>query len=258
MRKPWFWIALGGLVVSLAAAPDRNVARTRIANGFDFPVGKPNADGYYKARGFRAGGHPGEDWNGIGGGNSDLGDPVYCIGDGMVIFSRDVRMGWGNVVIVRHVYVEKGELKTVDSFYAHLNKITVKDGQQIRRGDQLGTIGTNRGMYPAHLHFEIRKNLFIGINRSAFRRDLSNYFVPTDFITPLRTIKGGGRSALIAINTFGPNQGLNGPGTGSDLKTQTAKNIPKLSSDRSSTPPKVSTSRRSTFKVDRFGEVESF
>src|SRR5439155_19853682 len=68
--------------------PSRSMetASTRLADGFDFPVGKPEAEGYYKARGFRSGGHMGEDWDGIRGGDTDLNDPIYCIGAGVVVF----------------------------------------------------------------------------------------------------------------------------------------------------------------------------
>jgi hypothetical protein len=38
-----------------------DAAFIKLANGFDFPVGKPEAQGYYKARGFGSGGHLGED-----------------------------------------------------------------------------------------------------------------------------------------------------------------------------------------------------
>lgn len=65
----------------------------RLADGFDFPVGKPDARGYYKARGFSANGHPGEDWDGIGGGDSDFNDPVNSISDGEVIFASDAHSG---------------------------------------------------------------------------------------------------------------------------------------------------------------------
>ncbi len=62
------------------------------------------------------------------------------------------------------------------------------EGQQVMRGQQVGAIGTNHGMYPAHLHFEIRKNLSIGFNQSAFAKDLSNYYQPTPFILAHRTL----------------------------------------------------------------------
>jgi hypothetical protein len=64
-------------------------------------------------------------------------------------------------------------------------------------------------MYDAHLHFEIRKNLTIGMNRSAFARDFSNYYDPTQFLETHRQLHGGG-SMLIAMNTFVPYPGNNG------------------------------------------------
>jgi murein DD-endopeptidase MepM/ murein hydrolase activator NlpD len=177
-------------------------ALTKLANGFDFPVGKPDAQGYYKARGFRSHGHLGEDWDGIRGGDTDLGDPIYSIGDGVVVFARDCHMGWGNVVIVRHAFREDGTVENIDSLYGHLNTILVRRGQVVSRGQKIATMGTAHGIYDAHLHFEIRKNLEIGMSRAAFARDLSNYYDPTQFILShrqLATAKGGYR---IAMNTF--------------------------------------------------------
>jgi len=190
-------------VAALMAAPTAQTGKTRLADGFDFPVGKPNGDNYYKSRGFRAGYHLGEDWNGIAGGNSDLGAPVYVIAHGLVVFARDMGRSWGNLVIVRHEFLEGTETKTVDSVYAHLDKILVKPDQQLTRGDQVGTIGTAHGTYPAHLHFEIRKNLGIGYNQRGFAKDLSNYFLPTPFILAHRTLTGGGRTVPVPIGTFG-------------------------------------------------------
>src|ERR1700737_2917709 len=115
-------------------------AFTKLADGFDFPVGKPDAQGYYKARGFRSKGHLGEDWDGVRGGDTDLGDPIYSIGDGIVVFARDCHMGWGNVVIVRHTYREGGEIKNIDSLYGYLNSILVRRGQAVGRGQEVGTM----------------------------------------------------------------------------------------------------------------------
>lgn len=193
-------LAVIALPVFAAAAAD--TATVKVADGFDFPVGKPDAHGYHKARGFTAYGHLGEDWDGNGGGDTDLGDPVYGIANGIVVFAADCHLGWGNVVILRHSYFENGQLTCVDSLYGHLNDILVHPGDAIRRGQQIGTIGTAHGMYPAHLHFEIRKNLRIGMNRSAFAPDFSNYYDPTQFIAAHRSTSGGPDTTLIAINTF--------------------------------------------------------
>lgn len=177
-------------------------AFTKIADGFDFPVGKPEAEGYYKARGYRPHGHMGEDWDGVRGGDTDLKDPIYSIGDGIVVFARDVHLGWGNVIIVRHAYRENGTVKYIDALYGHLHQMLVGRGQRVARGQQIATMGTAHGQYDAHLHLEIRKNLEIGMSKSKFQKDLSNYFVPTDFISSHRHLSGGGANYKVAMNTF--------------------------------------------------------
>jgi murein DD-endopeptidase MepM/ murein hydrolase activator NlpD len=177
-------------------------ALTKLADGFDLPVGKGDARGYYKARGFRSHGHMGEDWDGVGGGDTDLGDPVYCIGDGIVVFARDCHQGWGNVIIVRHAYRDGGSVRNVDSLYGHLNKILVKRGQNVKRGQQIAEIGNAHGLYDAHLHLEIRKNLAIGMSRDKFAQDLSNYYDPTTFIESHRRLATNGASYRVAMNTF--------------------------------------------------------
>jgi len=253
MRRSYFWVLLVAFMATLMAAPTPNVARTRVADGFDFPVGKPNGEGYYKSRGFLRH-HPGEDWNGVGGGNTDLGDPVFTIGNGLVVFARDARRGWGNVVIVRHSFLDRGTLKTVDSFYAHLERVTVREGQHVMRGDKIGTIGTNRGMYTAHLHFEIRQNLAIGINRSAFKNDLVNYHVPTRFIDARRRLTGAGRTALVAVNTFQHSSHTFGPPVDeSRLASSRGKGRTKVSS--SYKPSNTATPKKKDFRVDRFGTL---
>jgi murein DD-endopeptidase MepM/ murein hydrolase activator NlpD len=182
--------------------PPMETAFTKLADGFDFPVGKPEAVGYYKARGFRPNGHLGEDWDGIGGGDTDFGDPIYSIGDGIVVFARDCRMGWGNVLIIRHSYRESGQIKNIDSLYGHLDKILVHRGQLISRGQKVGTMGNVHGLYDAHLHLEIRKNIEIGMSRAKFAQDFSNYYDPTQFISAHRHLQGGGGSYKVAMNTF--------------------------------------------------------
>jgi murein DD-endopeptidase MepM/ murein hydrolase activator NlpD len=197
-------VFLGALFSSLTLSlhGQSQTAFTRLADGFDFPVGKPDGQGYYKARGFRPNGHLGEDWDGLGGGNTDLRHPVCSIGDGVVVFARDVHLGWGNVVIVRHAFREAGVIKNVDALYGHLHNILVRPGQSVARGQQIATIGTAHGVYDAHLHFEVRKNIGIGMSRAAFRRDFSNYYDPTKFVLSHRRLQTARRTYAIAMNTF--------------------------------------------------------
>ncbi len=190
------------IISALPAFAADQRAPTLTADGFDFPVGKPDGEGYYKARGYRPNGHLGEDWNGRGGGDSDLGARVSACANGAVVFAENFRHGWGNVVIIRHVYEEGGVNKFVDSLYGHLDQILTRYGQHVRRGQQIGTIGTGGGLYAAHLHFEIRKDLRVGMARHRFPHDDQVYWNPTDFVNARRKCAANARTAMIPINTF--------------------------------------------------------
>ena len=164
------------------------------ADGFDLPVAPPNGAGFCKSRGLRANGHLGEDWVIDGGKGQAFGHSVHSIGNGLVVLARDIRADWGNVVVIRHAWIEDRKIHFTDSLYGHLDRIMVHEGQQVTRGQQIGTIGNNHGMYPPHLHFEIHKDLAIGVNHAQGTRDLRSYWVPTDFIMDHRSLHGGGRS----------------------------------------------------------------
>lgn len=212
-KTPTVWLLV--LLLGLAGHLTGGQVKVNLADGFDFPVGKPNAEGYYKARGLRlrAPRHFGEDWNGRKGGNSDLGDPVYAIADGVVTFAHNVQTGWGNVVLTRHAYRDPyggGKVKYIDTLNGHLDRILVKDGQLVKRGQQIGTIGTNFGMYPAHLHFEIRHNITIGMSRETVSADLTNWADPTQFINKYRHLNREWRAAIVPIGTYKEYKGFTG------------------------------------------------
>jgi murein DD-endopeptidase MepM/ murein hydrolase activator NlpD len=103
---------------------------------------------------------------------------------------------------VRHAYRESGTVKNIDSLYGHLDSILVRRGQAVSRGQKIGSIGTAHGLYDAHLHLEIRKNIEIGMSRASFARDLSNYCDPSQFILSHRHLQGSPRKYRIAMNTF--------------------------------------------------------
>ncbi|MBK8968180.1 MAG: M23 family metallopeptidase [Lewinellaceae bacterium] len=150
------------------------------ANGFDFPVGKPNAKGYYNAQEFGKNTHLGDDWNSVKGGNSDLGDPVYTIANGYVAEATNYGGGWGNVIRIVHKTTGT-KWRYVESLYAHCEKMTVKKGDWVKRGVQVGTIGNNGGMYYAHLHLELRHTPDLPLG-GGYSKDTSGYLDPTWFI----------------------------------------------------------------------------
>ena len=150
----------------------------KITDGFDFAVGKPNAKGYYNAQKFTENNHLGEDWNGLKGGNSDLGDPIYAIANGYVSFAENILGGWGNVIRITH-YINKN--KQVESLYAHCDTILIKKGDYVKKGDEIATIGTNNGHYLAHLHLELRNKIGLPVG-GGYAKDTTGYLNPTIFI----------------------------------------------------------------------------
>jgi len=152
-----------------------------LTKSFDYPVGKPDAKHYYLASRFGSNNHLGEDWNGRGGGDTDLGDPVYAIGDGLVTVAKDVCCGWGNVVRVVHKLEGHSEYRYLESVYAHLDKMSVRPGQLLKKGQHLGTIGTAHGKYKAHLHLELRDFLDMSMG-PGYSKDWEGYLDPSAFI----------------------------------------------------------------------------
>ena len=161
------------------------LARLPTAARFDFPIGSENGAFAYNAQPFTQNRHLGDDLNGIGGENSDLGDPVFAVADGEVLFAEEAGPGWGNVIIVLHAYEENGARKFVQSYYGHVETVLVERKQTVHRGEQIATIGTADGRYWAHLHFEMREftTPFIG---PGYREDTRGWINPSAFIASHR------------------------------------------------------------------------
>jgi len=148
---------------------------------FDFPLGTEHGAFAYNAQPFTENRHLGDDLNGIGGQNSDFGDPVYAIADGYVLLAEEGGPGWGNIISVLHAYEEKGARRYMQSYYAHVDEMLVAPRQNVRRGEQIATVGNADGRYLAHLHFEMREFVtpFIG---PGYRDDTRGWINPSEFI----------------------------------------------------------------------------
>ncbi len=130
------------------------LARAPLAVRADFPMGSASGAFSYNAQPFLENRHLGDDLNGIGGWDSDLGDAVYAVADGEVIFAGWPSDGWGRVMTVLHRH-EGGRM--FQSFYGHLAHIDLPLGARVRRGEKIATVGKGNGQYLAHLHFELRE-----------------------------------------------------------------------------------------------------
>ena len=80
---------------------------------------------------------------------ADVGEPVYAIADGDVIYASDGMQGYGNVVILRH------DRQRV-SLYAHNSALKVKVGDHVNRGSIVALLGSSGHSTGPHVHFEIR------------------------------------------------------------------------------------------------------
>jgi lipoprotein NlpD len=77
------------------------------------------------------------------------GDAVLAANDGDVVYNGSGLRGYGNLVIIKHTddYI---------SAYAHNREIVVKQGQSVKRGQRIATMGRTDAEAPK-LHFEIRR-----------------------------------------------------------------------------------------------------
>ncbi|MDO6385956.1 MULTISPECIES: peptidoglycan DD-metalloendopeptidase family protein [unclassified Uliginosibacterium] len=78
-----------------------------------------------------------------------LGDPVLAAGTGEVKYVGSSLRGYGNLVIIKHN-------NDFSSVYAHNQEILVKEGQQVKKGQKIATLGKSDADRPK-LHFEIRR-----------------------------------------------------------------------------------------------------
>lgn len=140
----------------------RETATLPLATRFDMPLGSEHGALTYNARAFRIERHLGDDLNGIGGGDSDMGEAVYAAGAGRVVYAGIPHESWGKMILIAHRLPEGDELgPVVQTMYAHLEDIQVRAGQIVQRGDPIGTVGTAGGKYLAHLHFEVRAGPYV-------------------------------------------------------------------------------------------------
>lgn len=78
------------------------------------------------------------------------GTPVYASGNGQ-IYRAQRSSTFGNVIYIDHGYGYK-------TIYAHLSKMVVRRGQNIKRGDLIGYVGNTGLSVAPHLHYEVHKN----------------------------------------------------------------------------------------------------
>lgn len=78
-----------------------------------------------------------------------LGTTVKSADAGTIAYAGNELKGFGNLILIKH---DDGWITA----YAHNDKILVKKGQKVRRGEKIATVGSTGGVNTPQLHFEVR------------------------------------------------------------------------------------------------------
>lgn len=95
------------------------------------------------------------------------GTAIVATGDGVVTFAGR-QSGYGRLVKIRHI-------RGYETYYAHMNKIRVKQGQRVSRGERIGDMGNSGRSTGVHLHYEVRIN-GNAVNPSKYMKAARNVF----------------------------------------------------------------------------------
>lgn len=82
--------------------------------------------------------------------SADRGSAVYATADGKIVQAA-YDGGYGNLVIIDHGY-------GLETRYGHLARYQVRVGDQVKRGDVVGLVGSTGRSTGSHLHYEVRVN----------------------------------------------------------------------------------------------------
>ena len=155
-----------------------------VAEEFDTPLRPPDGAGAFVTLPYMEAGHLGEDWA-TAKGDAALGEPVYSVGDGWVSVAQDFESAFGKVIFICYRLPKDRWPPFVEVMYAQLNSMDVKAGDLVKRGQKIGTVGNAGGTYPAHLHWEVRQTVGLGVG-PGFEAGASGWLGPSEFIAAHR------------------------------------------------------------------------
>ncbi len=94
----------------------------------------------------------------------NLGEPLYAVDAGVIVYSGWNDWGYGYMVMIDHG-------NGWQSLYAHMSAINVVCGQSVGQGEVIGAIGSTGNSSGPHLHFELMHTQYGKVN-------------PWDFLPP--------------------------------------------------------------------------
>lgn len=81
---------------------------------------------------------------------TNLGNPVVATADGIVVETKNDRIG-GKTILISHG-------RGISTLFYHLDKILVRPGQKVKRGEVIGLVGKTGKALGPHLHYEVQIN----------------------------------------------------------------------------------------------------
>ncbi len=116
------------------------------------PMGYPHHGAITSGYGYRDNPFTGENIETHGGLDikGTYGQLVKSTADGKVTFAGS-RGGYGNCIVISHG-------NGFETYYGHLSKILIREGQYIDAGQNIGKIGSTGRSTGPHLHYEIHRN----------------------------------------------------------------------------------------------------
>ncbi len=118
-----------------AIQPVANKDLTRVASGFGYRI-----DPVYKTTKF----HAGLDFT------APTGTPIYATADGIVTTAGNTGNGYGNHVIISHGF-------GYETLYGHMVRVKARNGQEVKRGEVIGWVGSTGKSTGPHCHYEVHK-----------------------------------------------------------------------------------------------------
>ena len=83
--------------------------------------------------------------------SAPVGTPVYATGDGLVRTVTRSARGLGNQILIDHGFGYR-------TLYACMDDLNVRQGERVKRGDLIGTVGNTGLSVAPHLHYEVHLN----------------------------------------------------------------------------------------------------
>jgi murein DD-endopeptidase MepM/ murein hydrolase activator NlpD len=164
--SPHFPTLYGGGTVDMADAPSDWPVQGIVTSSYGARLDPFNGEGAF---------HSGIDIA------TAIGDAVRAPADGTVI-KAGLGTGYGREVIIDHGH-------GIQTLYAHLSGFAVTSGQDVRRGDILGYVGSSGHSTGPHLHYEVRIH-DTPVNPSKYLHASGRQLASTPSTVPVPTVHG--------------------------------------------------------------------